>query len=79
MNNPINWGIYRYYLYIKFSLKNKVFFPVHHDYMAGPGGVKEKMLNFTKSPGQSPNLSSGRIGKINQFPCRLGAFVIFNR
>ena len=47
--------------------------------MAGAGGVKERMLNFTKSPGQAPKLSSGRIGKVNQFPCRLGDFVIFNK
>ena len=47
--------------------------------MVGPGGVKEKMLIFTKSPGQSPKLSSGRLAKINRFPCRLGDFVIFNK
>jgi hypothetical protein len=37
------------------------------------------MLNFTKFPGQSPKLSSGRIGKLNRFPCRLGDFVILNQ
>ena len=52
MNNPINEGIYPYYGYIKFSLKNKVFFLDHHDYLAGPGGGQEKILNFTKPPGQ---------------------------